>query len=87
MRLATLLRGGTVVIIDGFQIEPLLAAVANHRIGWLVLIPGMIDAFTEALRSQRTVLKGICALRCDGGPGAARGDRGRDRAIAGALSQ
>ncbi len=57
--LATLLRGGMVVMIDGFRIEPLLAAVANHRIGWLVLIPGMIDAFTEALRSQRAVPKGI----------------------------
>ena len=65
--LATLLRGGTVVMIDGFRVEPLLAAVANHRIGWLVLIPGMIDAFTEALRSQRTVPKGIslCGAMAD----------------------
>jgi fatty-acyl-CoA synthase len=36
--LATLLRGGTVVMIDGFQVEPLLA-VEQHHIGWLVLIP------------------------------------------------
>ncbi|MGZ5961514.1 MAG: class I adenylate-forming enzyme family protein, partial [Rhizomicrobium sp.] len=65
--LATLMRGGTVVIIDGFQIEPLLAAVARRRIGWLVLIPGMIDAFTDALRSQRTTPKGIrvCGAMAD----------------------
>lgn len=52
--LATLLRGGTVVIIDGFQVEPLLHAIASHRIGWLVLIPGMVEALVEALRAQRT---------------------------------
>ena len=71
--LATLLRGGMVVMIDGFRIEPLLAAVANHRIGWLVLIPGMIDAFAEALRSHRTVLKGIslCGAMADLVPPAA----------------
>jgi len=65
--LATLLRGGTVVMIDGFRVEPLLAAVANHRIGWLVLIPGMIEAFTEALRLQRTLPKGIllCGAMAD----------------------
>ncbi len=38
--LATLLRGGTVVVIDGFQLEPLLEVVARHQIGWLVLIQG-----------------------------------------------
>jgi len=32
--LATLLRGGTVVIVDGFQIEPLVCALRRHRIGW-----------------------------------------------------
>jgi fatty-acyl-CoA synthase len=65
--LATLLRGGTVVMIDGFQIEPLLHAVETHRIGWLVLIPGMIDAFVNALRSQRTTVKGIslCGAMAD----------------------
>ena len=46
--LATLLRGGTVVIIDGFQVEPLLDAVSEHRIGWLVLIPGMVEALAGA---------------------------------------
>ncbi|MGH6678753.1 MAG: AMP-binding protein, partial [Bradyrhizobium sp.] len=57
--LATLLRGGTVVIIDGFQVEPLLGAIATHRIGWLVLIPGMVDALVEGMRTQRTIAKGV----------------------------
>jgi fatty-acyl-CoA synthase len=65
--LATLLRGGTVVIVDGFQAEPLLRAVASHRIGWLVLIPGMVEALVEAMLIQRTIVKGIrvCGAMAD----------------------
>jgi fatty-acyl-CoA synthase len=65
--LATLLRGGTVVIIDGFQIEPLLSAISEHRIGWLVLIPGMVEALVEGLRTQRTIVKGVrvCGAMAD----------------------
>ena len=65
--LATLLRGGTVVMIDGFQVEPLLAAVHQYRIGWLVLIPGMVEAFTAALKAQATTVKGvgICGAMAD----------------------
>jgi fatty-acyl-CoA synthase len=65
--LATLLRGGTIVIVDGFQAEPLLRAVASHRIGWLVLIPGMVEALVEAMLIQRTIVKGIrvCGAMAD----------------------
>jgi fatty-acyl-CoA synthase len=65
--LATLLRGGTVVIVDGFQTEPLLQAISSHRIGWLVLIPGMVEALVEAMRNQRTAVKGVrvCGAMAD----------------------
>jgi acyl-CoA synthetase (AMP-forming)/AMP-acid ligase II len=65
--LSTLLRGGTVVMIDGFQIEPLLAAVERHRIGWLVLIPGMVETFAAALKLQATKVKGVrvCGAMAD----------------------
>lgn len=65
--LATLLRGGTVIIIDGFQIESMLAAISKHRIGWLVLIPGMVEALVEGLRTQRTIVKGVrvCGAMAD----------------------
>jgi acyl-CoA synthetase (AMP-forming)/AMP-acid ligase II len=65
--LATLLRGGTVVMVDGFQVEPLINAVETYRIGWLVLIPGMVGAFVDALRSQRTKPRGIsvCGAMAD----------------------
>jgi fatty-acyl-CoA synthase len=65
--LATLLRGGTVVVVDGFQLEPLLTAVSRHDIGWLVLIPGMVEAFVEGLKAQRTKVKGVrvCGAMAD----------------------
>jgi acyl-CoA synthetase (AMP-forming)/AMP-acid ligase II len=65
--LSTLLRGGTVVMIDGFQVDPLLAAVERHRIGWLVLIPGMVEAFAAALKAQATKVKGVrvCGAMAD----------------------
>jgi acyl-CoA synthetase (AMP-forming)/AMP-acid ligase II len=65
--LSTLLRGGTVVMIDGFQIEPLLAAVERHHIGWLVLIPGMVEAFAAGLKAQATKVRGVrvCGAMAD----------------------
>ena len=65
--LATLLRGGTVVMIDGFQVEPLLEAVERHPIGWLVLIPGMVEAFAAALKAEATKVKGVrvCGAMAD----------------------
>ena len=65
--LATLLRGGTVVIIDGFQIEPMLRSISSHQIGWLVLIPGMVDALVDGMRTQRTTAMGVrvCGAMAD----------------------
>lgn len=65
--LATLLRGGTVIVVDGFQLDVLLAAVSRHSIGWLVLIPGMVEAFVEGLKAQRTKVKGVqvCGAMAD----------------------
>jgi acyl-CoA synthetase (AMP-forming)/AMP-acid ligase II len=65
--LATLLRGGTVVIVDGFQVEPLLSALQRYRIGWFVLIPGMIDAFIAGFRAQNITVKGVgcCGAMAD----------------------
>lgn len=65
--LSTLLRGGKVVLIDGFQPGPLLEAIARERMGWLVLIPGMIEAMIQALRAQpvRPAGIGVCGAMAD----------------------
>lgn len=59
--LATLLRGGTVIVVDGFQVAPLLSAAARYRIGWFVLIPGMVEALAEGFRANPVAVKGIRA--------------------------
>lgn len=65
--LATLMRGGAVHLIDGFQPGQIVRSVAEHRIGWLVLIPGMIDALAEALRLDAVQAQGIhvCGAMAD----------------------
>ncbi|MBN8963543.1 MAG: AMP-binding protein [Rhizobiales bacterium] len=65
--LATLLRGGTVIVVDGFQAAPLLSAAARYRIGWFVLIPGMVEALVEGFRANPVTVKGVrtCGAMAD----------------------
>lgn len=60
--LATLLRGGPVVIIDGLQPPEINAALSRHRIGWLVMMPGAIDAFIAERRANPLPVKGVRAV-------------------------
>jgi acyl-CoA synthetase (AMP-forming)/AMP-acid ligase II len=57
--LATLLCGGTVVVIDGFQPERLIEVAEQERIGWLPLVPGMIEPLLCALRGRPFRPRGI----------------------------
>ncbi len=65
--LATLLRGGLVVVVDGFQIEPLRSALRRHAIGWFALLPGMVEAFVAGMRAGSTVVKSVrvCGAMAD----------------------
>lgn len=65
--LSTLLRGGTVTVVDGFQPQPLIDAVARLRMGWFILIPGMVEAMIQALRARpvRPAGIGCCGAMAD----------------------
>lgn len=65
--LATLLRGGTVVMIDGYNPEAICAAIEAHKIGWMVLIPGMIEPLIAHIKGRGIVPKGIqtCGAMAD----------------------
>ena len=56
---AALLRGATVIVTDGFDPGGLAAIVAAERLGHLILMPGMIAPFMEALRSTGRPPAGI----------------------------
>lgn len=60
--LATLLCGGTVMVVDGFQPERLIEVALQERIGWFVLIPGMIEPLLGALRGRPFQPRGIRAI-------------------------
>jgi len=65
--LATLLRGGTVVMVDGFDPEAICQAIETHHIGWMVLIPGMIEPLIAHIRDRGIAPKNIhvCGAMAD----------------------
>jgi fatty-acyl-CoA synthase len=65
--LATLLRGGTVIMVDGLQPGVINTALSRHRIGWFVMMPGALDAFIAERRANPLPVKGIkvCGAMAD----------------------
>ncbi|HLJ64933.1 MAG TPA: AMP-binding protein, partial [Stellaceae bacterium] len=59
-----LTRGGTVVVIDGFNAGALVETIARERIGWLTLMPGMIDQVIAELKRTGAKPVGINTLGC-----------------------
>ncbi len=62
--LATLLRGGKVVVMDGFNAERLVEVIAREPIGWLTLMPGMIEPVIAALQRSGARPAGVKTLGC-----------------------
>jgi fatty-acyl-CoA synthase len=52
--LATLLLGGKVLVCDGLDLPLICDWLAREPVGWLLAMPGMIEAFIEALRATNT---------------------------------
>jgi fatty-acyl-CoA synthase len=57
--LATLMRGGKVIVVDGYQPDLLADAIEAEAIHYLTLIPGMIMEFIAVLRERGVRTKGI----------------------------
>ena len=60
--LASLLRGNPVIVVDGYDAPALIEIVAQERIGWLPLVPGMIEGFAAVLRQHEVRPRGIRAI-------------------------
>ena len=65
--LATLLRGGTVYLVDGYQPDQLMDLIETVAIGWFVVMPGMVGDLAEKCRSRNIRPKGItcCGAMAD----------------------
>lgn len=57
--LATLVIGGKVIVQDGLDVDRLCATIQSESIGWLVAMPGMIDALIDGLRRNRVRPRGV----------------------------
>jgi acyl-CoA synthetase (AMP-forming)/AMP-acid ligase II len=65
--IATLLRGGTVHVVDGYLADKIIDIVEQEPMRLLVLVPGMVGSFTAALKKRRAKVKhvGLCGTMAD----------------------
>jgi fatty-acyl-CoA synthase len=65
--LGTLMAGGKVITVDGFDSERLLDLVETETLGWFLLMPGMIGAFADQLERRGSKPKGVklCGVMAD----------------------
>ncbi len=66
-QLATLLRGGTVHVVNGYEPDAIIDFLTEYETHWLPLIPGMVGPFAEALRDRNARVKGVamCGAMAD----------------------
>ncbi|MEI2746785.1 MAG: AMP-binding protein [Ottowia sp.] len=50
--LGTLMTGGTVIVVDGFDAKQLATIVESEPLGWLLLMPGMVARFADELEAR-----------------------------------
>jgi len=65
--LGTLMAGGTVLVVDGFDVARLADIVATEALGWLLLMPGMVGRFAAELKQRRICARGVkvCGVMAD----------------------
>ncbi len=65
--LGTLMSGGKVIVVDGFDQGRLAGIVATERLGWLLLMPGMVGSFAAELERRGVRAQGIkvCGVMAD----------------------
>jgi fatty-acyl-CoA synthase len=65
--LGTLMTGGKVIVVDGFDRARLATVVAQEELGWLLLMPGMVAAFSDELEARGVRPRGVklCGVMAD----------------------
>lgn len=57
--LATLMLGGKVTVHDGLDVPRICHTLAHEPIGWLVAMPGMIEALIDGLKTLKPQVKSL----------------------------
>lgn len=57
--LATLMSGGIVHVVDGFQPQEIVEIMRDYPLGWHLLMPGSIEPVVDILRTEQIPVKGI----------------------------
>ena len=65
--IGTLMSGGKVVIVDGFDQSRLIEIVSKEQLGWLLVMPGMVGAFADELDKRNVAVAGVkvCGVMAD----------------------
>jgi fatty-acyl-CoA synthase len=61
---ATLVQGGTVSVTRGFDPVAIAEALSRHDVGWMVLMPGMIEQLADELESHGATVRRVAAAGC-----------------------
>lgn len=57
--IACLCTGAHVIVVDGFDLDRILAIATTHRLWWLIVLPGTVDRFCATVRERGVRLKGV----------------------------
>ena len=65
--LGTLMSGGKVVLVDGFDAAKLADVVASEELGWLLLMPGMVGKLADEMEARAVRPRGVklCGVMAD----------------------
>jgi acyl-CoA synthetase (AMP-forming)/AMP-acid ligase II len=65
--LGTLMSGGKVITLDGFDAARLAQVVESDALGWLLLMPGMVGTFADELERRGIQPRGVklCGVMAD----------------------
>jgi acyl-CoA synthetase (AMP-forming)/AMP-acid ligase II len=59
--LGSLMGGAAVICVDGFDCRAIVDAIRDHKLGWLLLMPGTIEPVVQMVLAEGTVPRGVKA--------------------------
>jgi fatty-acyl-CoA synthase len=59
-----LLSGAPALIADGFDVPAIVDLLEQHRIAWLLLVPGTIEQLADEVEKRSALIKGVRVVGC-----------------------